>query len=784
MLHSSQRLGWLLAGGLVACSTPVGENAQTAENAQTERPPSTSGASDAPSSLSAPSRSTGSLSVPRGQALDALCQLLADKDRDCDRRITIEDQSLPSCEIGQRCVQRSASAWPYAVKLGEHAVRVERTHQAAQLATELVVGLSGATGPNVELSLDRVHADPASYLEGRIEDHYWNALTRTIEPRAEPLLRAVSDSKVDANSGSAGAEWCRDRIPRCDASTAPEPAKAEPSAPKSTHYVYVPASDAKGIAAFTKATLPESISVLALPQGASAQWVADTTRADRHGLLVLALDADGHGRPYVVPGGRFNEMYGWDSFFIVWGLMQDPRYLDLGRAMVDNHAYEIRHYGKILNANRSYYLTRSQPPLLTSMLDAVWQRSTKSPADLDWLRRSLGAAMAEYEQVWATSPHRTKLCDGQTCLARYYGEGQGQPPEVEADHFTWFYQQRARDTGRCSAPTSEAESQLKFIRCAERFAQDYREQKITDPRIDEFFTHDRCVRESGHDTTYRWFEAGQERCADYATVDLNSLLFKYEIDIARLLKDHFAGELDGQTSQRWCERAVARAQLVQKYLFNGGAGLFFDYDTKNARQSSYLSATTLYPLWASAPNPCGVALLTQAQADEVSDAALRELEAPGGLLATAVRSQKRIEPPSVIKASADGKIETSSAGRQWEAPNGWAPHQMIAWQGLSQWGHADDAQRLVYRWLYMIVANAANYHGTVPEKFDVVARTHEVFQEYGNVNTDFAYIAEEGFGWMNASYLVGLGMLSDAQRAALRQRIAPERLDFVRETGR
>jgi alpha,alpha-trehalase len=72
-----------------------------------------------------------------------------------------------------------------------------------------------------------------------------------------------------------------------------------------------------------------------------------------------------------------------------------------------------------------------------------------------------------------------------------------------------------------------------------------------------------------------------------------------------------------------------------------------------------------------------------------------------------------------------------------------------------------------YRWLSMIVTNAANYHGTVPEKYDVKSRSHRVFAEYGNVNTTFSYIADEGFGWMNASFVVGWNSLDDDVRAAI-----------------
>jgi alpha,alpha-trehalase len=99
---------------------------------------------------------------------------------------------------------------------------------------------------------------------------------------------------------------------------------------------------------------------------------------------------------------------------------------------------------------------------------------------------------------------------------------------------------------------------------------------------------------------------------------------------------------------------------------------------------------------------------------------------------------------------------------------------MVIWDGFINYGFSNEAIRLVYRWLYTITRNAVDYNGTVPEKFDVVKRTHKVYVEYGNVGTKFAYITKEGFGWMNASYQVGLKMLPQALRAYLDQIIPPE----------
>ena len=131
---------------------------------------------------------------------------------------------------------------------------------------------------------------------------------------------------------------------------------------------------------------------------------------------------------YVVPGGRFNEMYGWDSYFIILGLVRDHR-IDLARGMVENFFFEIEHYGTVLNANRTYYLTRSQPPFLTSMIMEVYNaEKAAGHEDKDWLARAYGFASRDYE-MWMREPHLA----GTTGLSRYYDFGNGPAPESLQD---------------------------------------------------------------------------------------------------------------------------------------------------------------------------------------------------------------------------------------------------------------------------------------------------------------------------------------------------------------
>ena len=126
----------------------------------------------------------------------------------------------------------------------------------------------------------------------------------------------------------------------------------------------------------------------------------------RPGLLYLP-------NRYVVPGGRFNEMFGWDSYFIILGLLRDGR-VDLARGMVENFFYEIENYGAVLNANRTYFLTRSQPPLLSSMIRAVYDAEiARDPSSANrarqkqWLARAYSYARRDHD-FWLSehSPRR------------------------------------------------------------------------------------------------------------------------------------------------------------------------------------------------------------------------------------------------------------------------------------------------------------------------------------------------------------------------------------------
>ena len=437
------------------------------------------------------------------------------------------------------------------------------------------------------------------------------------------------------------------------------------------------------------------------------------------------------GIPFVVPGARFNEMYGWDSYFENIGLLIDGK-SDLAKSMVENFDYQITHYGKILNANRSYYLTRTQPPFYSSMIREVYE--AMAVKDQEWLRKKLEICIKEYETVWMENGKRLT----ENGLNRYFAQGIGLPPETEPGHYDAILK-----------PFAEAAN----LSISE-YEKLYYHRKIENKTLDAYFVHDRSVRESGHDTSYRI----EGNCAHLNVVELNAMLYKYETDFAELIALYFDNYFEYNNKiynkKYWAKKGESRKKLMNRLLWNEQESCFFDYNFKTQKQNVFLSATSFFPLWAK--------IATQEQADKMIEKCLPKLVCLGGIAG--------------CSAEALSTISKDQMQRQWDFPNGWPPHQMVIWQGLIHYGYEAKAQELIYRWLWTITKNASDYNGTVPEKFDVVSASHKVFAEYGNQGTDFEYISREGFGWMNASFQLGLSLLNEDLKTKLNQLINPNEL--------
>jgi alpha,alpha-trehalase len=435
----------------------------------------------------------------------------------------------------------------------------------------------------------------------------------------------------------------------------------------------------------------------------------DATTLPVQGLLYLP-------HPYVVPGGFFNEMYGWDSYFIVLGLVADHR-TELARDMTDNALFEVQYYGGVLNANRSYYLSRSQPPFLSAMMVAVLSDPasfTSADQKRAWLEKAYPLAVRNHD-IWTRPEHQA----GTTGLARYYDLGNGPVLEAQDSEFykgviTWLIAHPSENPGylikAAEHPDDAEAARLKTESCDVRASKICAGNWVNGYRLTVDYYHgDRAMRESGFDTNFHFGPFGGST-HHYAAVDLNSLLYRYELD----LRD-FAKQL-GKTAdaERWAQAAAARRAAMDKYLWRPELGMYRDYDFMAGKPSDAPYLTTFYPLWA------GAASKEQAAAVRNN---LSIFELPGGLT-----------------------MDNRPSGTQWNNPFGWAPTNWLAVSGLDAYGFHDDARRIAGKFDATIDRSFAT-DGTIREKYNMALGNADVKVSAG-------YTANViGFGWTNAVYL-------------------------------
>jgi alpha,alpha-trehalase len=375
---------------------------------------------------------------------------------------------------------------------------------------------------------------------------------------------------------------------------------------------------------------------------------------------------------YVVPGGRFREMYYWDSYFTMVGLQTSHRD-DLVADMVENFAGLIDRYGHIPNGNRSYYLGRSQPPFFAAMV-MLQVESAGMPAlikRLPQLEREYQFWMDGAEGVAPGAAQRrvVRLADG-SLLNRYWDD-----LPIPRDESWREDVATAQGSGRPAA---------------------------------EVYRNLRAAAESGWDFSSRWLADGKTlntiRITEIVPVDLNSLLYGLETTIARGCK---------AAQRRDCVRdmtahAQARRATMLRLMWNEELGAFVDYDWRNAQKLTRVTAATAYPLFA------GVADKTQAR--RVAQTIRASLLMPHGLATT-----------------------SEDTGQQWDAPNGWAPLQWIAIDGLRRSGQREAAAQIAARW---VAENTRVYckTGKLVEKYDVSGAGEGAGGEYP---------VQDGFGWTN-----------------------------------
>jgi alpha,alpha-trehalase len=306
--------------------------------------------------------------------------------------------------------------------------------------------------------------------------------------------------------------------------------------------------------------------------------------------------------PYVVPGGRFRELYYWDSYFTMLGLAESGRH-DLVEHMVRDFAYLIDTYGHVPNGTRSYYLSRSQPPFFYAMVGLL---SAEDPAAsyaryLPQLRREYAFWMEGEAGLKRGTAHRRVVAmpDGAK-LNRYWDDA-----DTPRDESYREDTELARSSGRIPA---------------------------------QLYRNLRAAAESGWDFGSRWFADGESLASINTTeivpIDLNSLLFGLEDAIGA----GCARAQDAACVTEFTRRAAARREAVNRYLWDAAGGVYRDYRWVKQVQVPRISAATLYPLFA--------ALASQPQAAAVATAVSRDLLKSGGIVTTPVVSGQQWDAPN------------------------------------------------------------------------------------------------------------------------------------------
>jgi len=384
--------------------------------------------------------------------------------------------------------------------------------------------------------------------------------------------------------------------------------------------------------------------------------------------------------PFIVPGGRFREIYYWDSYFTMLGLHLHGQ-VKMIENMVDNFAYLIQNFGHIPNGNRTYYLSRSQPPFFALMVELL----ANSKNDENIYVKYLPVLQKEYD-FWQLGAKdavganlRTVKLEGGEILNRYFDE----------------------------SPTPRPESYSEDLHSSERSGQTSR----------EFFTNIRAAAESGWDFSTRWFADHQTLTTIETThiipVDLNCLMFKMEKVLAK------AWSLDGKIkeSHKFEANAERRLEAIIKYCWNENLSFFTDYNWAKKSIIDQVTAAGLTPLFiVGNDNP-----FMKSKVDPIAATVTKYLLLPGGLVTTTV-----------------------SSGQQWDWPNGWAPLQWMAVNGLQKFGKGDLAKAIAQNWV-SLNEKVFGATGKMMEKYDVVDIT--------KLAGGGEYQSQEGFGWTNGVYL-------------------------------
>ena len=397
--------------------------------------------------------------------------------------------------------------------------------------------------------------------------------------------------------------------------------------------------------------------------------------------------------PYVVPGGRFREVYYWDSYFSMLGMAEQGQEA-MVENMVRNFAHMVNTYGHIPNGNRTYYLTRSQPPFFSLMVELL--AGIKGDAVF---AEFLPAMEREYA-YWtegADNGRAVRLPDG-TALSRYWDDADKPRQESHRED------------------VETAEAAAKEWAATQSFKNDKQREKAVGDYKKAVWRHLRSAAASGWDFSSRWLSDPAKlttiRTTEILPVDLNCLLYMTE----RALRRAYSSAPTDKPDQRarhdvlageYERKSAVRKAAIEKYFWNESKGIYSDYDMTAGKVSDGLHLAGMFPLYARVADPNR-----------------------GGRHARATLS-------GLLR---DGGFQTTNltTGQQWDAPNGWAPLQWVAVLGLENYTFFEEARDAATRWA-VINRKVFERTGKLMEKYNVVdTKLEGGGGEYPN---------QDGFGW-------------------------------------
>ncbi|WCJ26572.1 Trehalase [Euphorbia peplus] len=397
--------------------------------------------------------------------------------------------------------------------------------------------------------------------------------------------------------------------------------------------------------------------------------------------------------PVIIPGSRFTEVYYWDSYWVIRGLLASKMY-DTATSIVTNLISLVNTYGYVLNGARAYYTNRSQPPLLSAMVFEIYNRTK----DMKFAKEALPSLIKEH-QFWNSEVHKVIIKDAQGhnhTLNRYYAMWNKPRPE------SFIMDQNS------SSKLSNSSEKQKFYRNVASAA------------------------ESGWDFSTRWMRNSSEFTTLATTsvlpVDLNVFILKMEQDVAFLAKETSQESI----SEKFLQLSKARKQSIDSVFWNQKMGQWVDYWLNNGdtfgqvsetweacNQNQNVFASNFSPLWIDLFN---------------SDITLVE------------KVKKSLENSGLLQPAGIATSLTNS-GQQWDFPNGWAPLQHMIIEGLAK-SESQEAKSLAEdiaaRWIRTNYI-AFKKTGAMHEKYNV--------EKCGEAGGGGEYIAQTGFGWTNGVVL-------------------------------